>query len=119
MTKSKKVLIVEDEKFVLDLSTRIVSGLCLEALTAEDSETAMEVLNREDVGLMFLDFNLKDGSTGGLVARTAHGLGVPFIFTSSDEDAYELVKRYNPIMHLQKPYNLYDFETQIKKFYSL
>lgn len=119
MAKSKKVLIVEDEKFVSALSTRVVNGLGLEALTAEDSEVAMDVLNREDVGLMFLDFNLKDGSTGELVARVAHGLGVPFIFTSSDEEAYELVKRYNPITHLRKPYNLDDFEAQIKKFYSL
>jgi DNA-binding NtrC family response regulator len=113
---AKKVLIVEDDAAVHSLCSRIVKSLGLEALVAEDSEKALEFLNSEDIGVAFLDFDLKDGPTGDLVAKAARGLNVPSVIISSNADREEKFNRYLPVAYLQKPFNLDAFESYVKKY---
>lgn len=117
----KKVLLVEDEKSIADVSSRLIKSIdsSLEVVVAEDSEVAMEMLNKGDIDLAFIDGTLKDGYTGPTVARVANGLRVPFIVTSSNLDAKEKFDRYEPRAYLNKPYNLDTFSDHLRKFYSL
>lgn len=113
MQKSKKILIVEDEKGVADVSSRLIESLNLglKVVVAEDSERALDILNEGDIGLALIDGNLKDGRTGPSVAKTARGFKVPFISTSSDGELAACT--------LAKPYSLDSLECEIKRFYSL
>lgn len=121
MVVSKRILLVEDEKCVADPSSRIIKGIdpSLEVVIAEDSETAMELLNAGEIGLALIDGNLTDGRTGPLVARAARGLDVPFIVTSGNVETIALFDRYEPYAYLTKPYTSDALTKKIKKFYSL
>ncbi len=120
MTVNKKILFVEDEKSVVDIARRILSGIDsrLELVVAEDSERAMEILNDGDIGLAFIDGNLKDGAYGPDVARLARGLKVPFIATTADEDLVKDFERYEPYAFLRKPFNLDELEATVRAVYS-
>ena len=113
---AKKVLIVDDEKSVQDICSRLVKYLGLEALIAEDSEKALEFLNSADIGVAFLDYDLKDGPTGDLVAKAARGLKVPSVIISSNADRVEKFDKYNPVAYLTKPFDLDAFESYVKKY---
>lgn len=120
MTASRKILIVEDEKDIANVSFRLIESLNLglEVVVAEDSERALNILNEGGIGLALIDGNLTDGKTGPSVARAARGFEVPFISTSSDGELAAEIGKYGPRYTLAKPYTLDELETAIRKFYS-
>lgn len=113
---AKKVLIVDDDVAVHSLCSRLVKYIGLEALVAEDSERALELLNSEEIGVAFLDFDLKDGPTGDLVAKAARGLNVPSVVISSNANKEEKFGKYAPVAYLTKPFDLDAFESYVKKY---
>ncbi len=113
---TKKVLIVEDDAVVHSLCSRLVNYMGLEALVAEDSEKALEFLNSGEIGVAFLDYDLKDGPTGDIVAKAARGLNVPSVITSSNANREEKFGRYAPVAYLTKPFDLDAFESYVKKY---
>lgn len=50
-----KILIVDDEVGILDTVSEILEDEGYKTLKAEDAETAMDILEREDIDLIFLD----------------------------------------------------------------
>lgn len=121
MAVSKRILLVEDDESVARLTQKIVKDVdpSLEVVIADESEVAMELLNAGEIGLALIDGNLKDGKTGPMIARTAHGLGVPFMTTTSDSELIEAFRRYEPVAYVTKPDNMRMLEIEIRKFYSL
>ena len=112
----KKVLIVEDYVSVHKVCSIMASRLGIEALVAEDSESALEFLNSEEIGVAFIDQDLKDGPTGDLVAKAARGFNIPIIVTSSNTGIKEIFDEYNPVSYLPKPLDFNVFSDYIKKY---
>ena len=54
----KKILIVDDDKFVLDSFAMVFKKVGYIVLSAASAERAMEILNEENINVMLLDLNL-------------------------------------------------------------
>lgn len=58
MTSQKRILVVDDEKAIINLLRQAFSRAGIDAVTAESAEEALAVLEKEDLFVMFLDLNL-------------------------------------------------------------
>jgi len=67
----KKILVVDDEKQILDLYSQIFSMKGYTVRTAESAEKAIEILDKEQYWVMFLDLNLP-GMNGVELCRYIH-----------------------------------------------
>lgn len=56
----KKILIVDDEKAILNLLKQAFSRAGFEVTPAESAEEALKVLEQEEIYVMFLDLNLPE-----------------------------------------------------------
>ncbi len=54
----KKILIVDDDEFILDSFEMAFRKVGYIVRSAESAEKALEILNQEDINIMFLDLNL-------------------------------------------------------------
>jgi CheY-like chemotaxis protein len=54
----KKILVVDDEKAILNLLKLVFSKSGYTVLTAEDAEKALEMIENEKVSVMFCDLNM-------------------------------------------------------------
>ena len=54
----KKILVVDDEKQIRDMYSQMFSMKGYTVLTAESAEKAIEILEKEQCWVMFLDLNL-------------------------------------------------------------
>lgn len=68
---SKTVLIVDDEKEILDVLTMIFESLDYKCLTAENGEEALEKIKVKDIDLLVLD-NMMPQMSGEEVLETIH-----------------------------------------------
>jgi DNA-binding response OmpR family regulator len=55
MSKKKKILIVEDDKFLSDIYKEKFEGFKYNVLISENGKEALKVLKKEDVDLILLD----------------------------------------------------------------
>ena len=58
MMSEKKILIVDDEKAILNLLKQAFSRAGFEVTPAESAEEALNVLEQEEIYVIFLDLNL-------------------------------------------------------------
>lgn len=68
---SKTVLIVDDEKEILDVLTMIFESLDYKCLTAENGEEALKKIKVKDIDLLILD-NMMPQMSGEEVLETIH-----------------------------------------------
>lgn len=54
----KKLLVVDDEVFILNMLKEVFSKAGYTVLTAENAEQALEILKKKSIMVMFLDLNL-------------------------------------------------------------
>jgi DNA-binding response OmpR family regulator len=54
----KKILVVDDEASIRDLFEDILGASGYKIFTAEGGEQALEILDKEDIGVIFLDLKL-------------------------------------------------------------
>ncbi|MFH2091945.1 MAG: response regulator [Pseudomonadota bacterium] len=54
----KKILLVDDEKAILNLLSQVFSKAGYMVLTAESAEQALEIVENENVSVSFFDLNL-------------------------------------------------------------
>src|SRR5205085_11615507 len=70
-----RVLVVEDEPEVLDVTVEMLRALGYEVLTAPDGRSALEVLRRDpDIDVLFTDIVMPRGMNGLELAREAQRL---------------------------------------------
>jgi len=68
----ERVLVVEDERAVRELTARLLRGLGYEVFDAEDGKSGLELLTRSGtVDLLLTDVELRSGMSGIELARTA------------------------------------------------
>ena len=60
---AKKILIIEDEEFLLDIYRKKLEGLGLKVITRTDGQDCLELVKKEKIDLILLDIVLpgKDG----------------------------------------------------------
>jgi DNA-binding response OmpR family regulator len=58
MMSDKKILVVDDEKAILNLLKQAFSRAGFEVRPAESAEEAAKIMAQEDITVMFLDLNL-------------------------------------------------------------
>jgi CheY-like chemotaxis protein len=88
----KTVLLVEDNRDVLELTADMLQDAGYEVVAANGSEQAMQVASvRADIGVVLTDLNLNEGMTGiemG-VAMYKDGLKCPLIVMSGNAEPPE------------------------------
>jgi len=77
---SKNILVVDDEKAILNLLKQTFSRAGYGVTTAESGETALTILEKESIQVMFLDLNMP-GMNGVELCRTIkHNMPMSIIF---------------------------------------
>lgn len=79
----KKILVVDDDQPILDLLGEAFTHAGYQVLSTDNPDSALEILGREKIPVMFLDLNLP-GMTGLELCRrirAAHPMAQIFAFT--------------------------------------
>lgn len=119
--EKKKVLIVEDDRSVVNLTARVLQGLTLECSSAADSTSALKLLEEKPFDLALLDYQLEKGTKGTDVATVLEELRIPYIVTSSGGELngqwatpHDIFRNFRPVSFLPKPYNPAALELAVK-----
>lgn len=108
MSRSLRVLIVEDEYFVATYVADLMEDWGHDAVAiCATGEDAIEHLKRGGIELAILDIKLKGDLTGLDVAEVARTQGVMHIFLSGSGDpaTRSAARATDPLAFLQKPVN--------------
>ncbi|MGH1588998.1 response regulator [Methylobacterium phyllosphaerae] len=113
MSRSLRVLIVEDEYFVATYIADLMEEWGHEVVSmCATGEAAVERLSQGGVDLAILDIKLKGKLTGMDVAEVAHEMAIAHVFVSGSGDpaTRSSAQASNALAFLQKPVN----EKQLK-----
>jgi signal transduction histidine kinase len=114
--KKGTVLIIDDEKIILDLTTIILKNRGYEALAAQDAVTGIEIARNSKPDLVLLDYMMpgKDGLTTLKELRRELPDTYVIMFTGkgSEEIAVELMKA-GASDYILKPFNNQDLTERI------
>jgi DNA-binding NtrC family response regulator len=100
---SRHVLVVEDDEAIGDLLGDILDR-DYTVLRATGAEAALDILGRQQVDVVLLDYRLPDGS-GQEVANQADESGIPMIWITGDPAAVRVLDD-DPHLVLPKPFGL-------------
>ena len=104
---AKKVLLVEDNPDVLEVTACMLEDAGYEVICANTSQQARELASgRSDIGVVVTDLNLPQGASGiemGMDMRR-NGLACPLLVVSGGMRP-ELTTQYDWMGYLPKPYN--------------
>jgi two-component system, response regulator PdtaR len=106
VSRSLRVLIVEDEYFVASYVADLMEEWGHEVMaTCPTGEEAIQHLERGGVEIAILDIKLKGQLTGLDVAEVARAQGVPHLFLSGSGDptTCSAARATDPLAFLQKP----------------
>lgn len=88
----KTVLLVDDNRDVLEVTAFMLEDAGYEVVAAQSSEQALQVASsRRDIGVVVTDLNLKQGMSGIEMGVAMHeeGLNCPMIVMSGDSEPPE------------------------------
>ena len=109
--RSGKILLVEDDPHLLDVTYEILDYENYQVTTATNGEDAINALSRNDFDLVITDLNLGQAS-GISVLKKAKELNpstTVIIMTGNVDVAFAIeALRLNADDYLLKPFNLYD-----------
>lgn len=111
-----KILIVEDDPgSMLTLESAIYKLGYRNILTTDNSESALELVEKESPNLLLLDIGIKGELSGIEVAKRVEVLKIPIIFVTgmNDQKIHEEAKTVGPYAYLVKPFNILTLETAI------
>ncbi|WP_305041190.1 sensor histidine kinase [Geoalkalibacter sp.] len=113
----EKILVVDDEKVILQLTSMILRNKGFEVVTADSGRDGLEVLEREPVPLVLLDYMMPvmDGMTALKQIRERFPATYVIMFTGkgSEEIAVELMKA-GASDYVLKPFNNQDLLDRIE-----
>ncbi|OUR96497.1 hypothetical protein A9Q84_09110 [Halobacteriovorax marinus] len=117
----QKILIIDDEKEILDIIEIIIeSEFSFEILRADSGRTGIEILKENSVSLIISDYSMDSGTGGEIFLFNKDHENVPFIMVSGGflEDYKELedFRKTNPLnTYIQKPMDEDFFIESIRK----
>jgi len=118
MDNNLKILVVEDEFIASEYLIHILNKLgFFDIFTVDNCRCAIELANKESVGLVFMDINLA-GPMDGIQCAESINLNkeIPIIFTTaySDENTIEEVSKTNLYGFIVKPFKERDVSICLK-----
>lgn len=118
--KAKKVLVVDDEKDVVNFLEQFLKKFSVEVIKATTGLDAINLYKIHKPQIVFLDINMPD-MDGISVLKELHKLDNSlkvFMITAIDEKNFKIkAKRYGAVDYITKPLNLVDFAKKIKKYF--
>ncbi len=113
----EKILVVDDERIILELTSMILRNRDYEILTADNGRDGLELVEREAPALVLLDYMMPmmDGKTALLQIRKNHPMTYVIMFTGkgSEEIAVDLMKA-GASDYILKPFNNQDLVERIE-----
>lgn len=115
---SKKVLIAEDDKAILEVVKIILQDGGYEVIAIEDGEQVLPAIQQHQPHIVLLDIWMA-GSDGGEIAKnvkknekTKH---IPIVMVSANNETEVIAKQVGANDFLQKPFNIDDLLQVIQK----
>ncbi|MFA5515712.1 MAG: response regulator [Desulfuromonadales bacterium] len=113
----EKILVVDDEKIILELTSMILRNRGYEVITAENGRDGLELVEREAPALVLLDYMMPtmDGMTALRRIRQNHPRTYVIMFTGkgSEKIAVDLMKA-GASDYILKPFNNHDLVERIE-----
>lgn len=114
-----KILIIDDEKFLIDNLSRYLSkSISSEIKCVDSADKALDLVRREKFDLIICDLNISDQTDGELIRKINETVPAQkFIVISAWEipDHLKEDRDLNIAAYFEKPFNISDFERVIKK----
>jgi len=116
-----KVVIVDDEPDVLESTAMIVRALGYTPVTVDDPSLVVDVVEREQPGLLLQDLRMPGLNLAGLVAalrlnpKTAD---VPLVFFSAHADVAATASRHDAWGYLAKPFSPQELERLLQRVFA-
>jgi CheY-like chemotaxis protein len=103
-----KVLIVDDDRDVLESTGMLVRSMGVEPVTLTDPSLIVETVEREQPALILQDLRMPDLNVSGVVAALRSNpatADVPLVFFSANADLPTTAARYDVWGYLAKPFS--------------
>lgn len=117
--RNRKILIIDDDKTILRLLSRIIKKEGFEVDTANSVKDGSAYLNKNSYGLIICDLQLPKGSGISIFEKTyKKNLDTPFVFISGyavDELSKEILERSAGF--LAKPFSVKDVSNLLKNIF--
>jgi len=118
MREAQKILIVDDERHIIDSLKNILSSAGYEVIEAYTSEQALQLLDNENVDLLITDVHLDGTDCFGLldyVKAGAFGIDTIILTASTDLETIRRVMREGVYDLINKPFHAYDLLISVKR----
>lgn len=116
MDKDFRILVVDDEKNIIDVVKAYLIKEGFEVLTAMDGETALHILSKEDVHLVVLDLMLPKLSGEEVCRRIRATSAVPIIMLTAKAEEEERIEGISigADDYLTKPFSARELVVRIR-----
>lgn len=116
MSKEFKILVVDDEKNILDVVRAYLEKEDFEVITAMDGVTALDILKHEVVHLLVLDLMLPKLSGEEVCRRIRATSSIPIIMLTAKADEDELIEGISigADDYLSKPFSARELVIRVK-----
>ncbi|MBC8491110.1 MAG: response regulator [Candidatus Marinimicrobia bacterium] len=115
----KKIMVIDDEPLILNISQEIIAFLGYECVTAEDGNIAMKILSEVVPDLILLDFYLPNMPGEKILENILTKYPDYKELTASgrelNDDEYESIKEKGAIGFLYKPYTINELKETLQK----
>ncbi|MCK9573703.1 MAG: response regulator [Candidatus Omnitrophica bacterium] len=118
-TEKKKVLIVDDEREIVDFLGRFLQRLGVTAIKAYNGEEALKKFDQEHPDSIFLDIQMpdKDGITIlKEIKKIDSSVKIIMITGKDDKDLQAKAKKYGAIDYITKPLDLSELSAKIDNY---
>ena len=90
-----KILLVEDDKSIIDNLSAFLRKEGFEVDVATGQKAALEKINNSSFDLLLLDISLKDGNGYAVCSAVKSSYNIPVIFLTASDDEYSVVAGFD------------------------
>jgi two-component SAPR family response regulator len=117
MTDSLRIIVVDDETIIAEYLSTFLKKQGHEVKPLYSADGAfVELLNKFEPDLVFLDINLNSTLTGIDLAKVCNEKGIPFIYLTSysDQKTIESALTFDPVSYILKPFTEKDIQVNLE-----
>lgn len=116
-----KILVVEDDKGIIENLTAFLSKEGFSVKHADGQKAALELIKQEVFDLVLLDISLADGNGFAVCSAIKSGYKIPVIFLTASGDEYSTVTGFNlgADDYIAKPFRPMELVSRIKNILRL
>ena len=120
MNTRQRILVVDDQREILDLTTMVLAGAGYDVVTAASGDEALARVGREPVDLVLLDINMPgmDGWETLRLLRADEGLGdLPVVMFSVKGELHDQVLslQEGASGHITKPFSVDELVSRVRR----